>query len=192
MPTEILWCYIVVVAYLLAWVTNTCFYLGARWAWMARLYWLTDLLIGFIIFVPLFAISIFRVCCLPMSSRLIGYALNNVHVRPMYRFAILSICGFYTTPLYCKCWSGTKCSRMKTTMPCIGAASARAALTDPKAMPVLQLVHCLRRLCRPANHPTLLEGWAASRDAQLDYSSRRWTCPKRIEHVSGVVLMHEK
>eukprot|EP01048_Picozoa_sp_COSAG05_P009753 COSAG05_NODE_819_length_7130_cov_2.161855_1_plen_58_part_00 len=45
----------------MAFVTNTCFYLGARWEWISRLYWLVDLIIGLVIFIPLFSIAIFRV-----------------------------------------------------------------------------------------------------------------------------------
>ena len=40
--------YAVVIGYGLAWFCNTAFYLGARWAWITKLYWLFDITIGLI------------------------------------------------------------------------------------------------------------------------------------------------
>ena len=53
--------YAVVIGYGLAWFCNTAFYLGARWAWITKLYWLFDITIGLIIFCPLFLVSFLRV-----------------------------------------------------------------------------------------------------------------------------------
>jgi len=78
MPAEFLWMYLIVLAYTMAFVTNTCFYLGARWEWITRLYWLVDLIIGLIIFIPLFSIAIFRVC-------------DSVHMRLLYNSQVLEV-----------------------------------------------------------------------------------------------------
>lgn len=73
LPATILVAYAIVIGYSIAWFTNTAFYLGARWGWITRLYWLFDLVLGLIIFTPLFVISFFRVrnppggICLPSS-----------------------------------------------------------------------------------------------------------------------------
>jgi hypothetical protein len=59
----------VVFGYMLAWATNTCFLLGARWNWITRMYWVMDLVTGLVIFTPLFIISIFRVRWPPRPAR---------------------------------------------------------------------------------------------------------------------------
>jgi hypothetical protein len=78
MPAEILWCYVIVVAYTAAFTTNCCFYLGARWSWITRMYWLIDLIVGLLIFLPLFLISIFRIC-------------DSVHMRLLYSTTVLQV-----------------------------------------------------------------------------------------------------
>jgi hypothetical protein len=61
LPSTIIVAYAIVIGYSVAWFTNTAFYLGARWGWITRLYWLYDLVLGLVIITPLFVISFFRV-----------------------------------------------------------------------------------------------------------------------------------
>ena len=61
LPSTILVAYAIVIGYSVTWFTNTAFYLGARWGWITRLYWLYDLVLGLVIFAPLFMVSFFRV-----------------------------------------------------------------------------------------------------------------------------------
>lgn len=61
LPSTILVAYAIVIGYSVTWFTNTAFLLGARWGWITRMYWLFDLFMGLVIFLPLFVISFFRV-----------------------------------------------------------------------------------------------------------------------------------
>ncbi len=84
LPATILVAYAIVIGYSVAWFTNTAFYLGARWDWITRLYWLYDLVLGLVIITPLFLISFFRVrqppgrICLPTRNAIQPTLMQDV------------------------------------------------------------------------------------------------------------------
>ena len=89
LPATILVAYAIVIGYSVAWFANTAFYVGARWAWIMRFYWLCDLIMGLVIIAPLFLISFFRVSDWSLGLSLLSSMLRN---KPFMLFDYLSVC----------------------------------------------------------------------------------------------------